>query len=86
MIPAYNAIAFAFIALAALWGIHGNNRSGTASSRGWACAIDDNPIGFCLIVSTKAAIFGFSIAEILHSFGLVGDPIASIRHALPWLP
>jgi len=59
--------------------------SGTASSRGWTCNIDDNPIGFCLIVSGKAVVVGLAIAEILHAFGFVGDPIAHIKHARPFL-
>jgi hypothetical protein len=58
---------------------------GTASSRGWTCTIDDNPIGFCLIVCGKAVCLGFSITMIFYAFGLAGDPVAHIKHALPFL-
>ena len=84
MAPAYTAIIFGILALAAIWGIRQNISSGTASSRGWTCTIDDNPIGFCLIVCGKAVCLGFSITMIFHAFGLAGDPVAHIRHALPF--
>jgi hypothetical protein len=60
--------------------------SGTASSRGWTCTIEDNPTGFCLIVCSRAAIAGFAIAEILYAFGLCAGPIKTLQHALPFLP
>ena len=72
--------------LAALWGIQQNISSGTASSRGWTCTIDENPIGFCLIVCGKAFAVGFSIAEIPHALGWVGDPVANLKHLLPFRP
>jgi hypothetical protein len=85
MAPAYTAIIFGILALAAIWGIRQNISSGTASNSGWTCTIDDNPIGFCLMVCGKAVCLGFSIAMILHAFGLAGDPVAHIKHALPFL-
>jgi hypothetical protein len=85
MPPAVNAAVFLVLGLAAIWGIGRNIRTGTASNRGWTCTIDDNPVGFCLIVSMKGAIAGFAIAEILYGLGLTGDPIAQLRHALPFL-
>jgi hypothetical protein len=33
----------------------------------------------------KGALVGFAIAEILYACGLVGDPVAQIQHALPFL-
>jgi hypothetical protein len=86
MSPAFNATIFGILGLIAAWAIRNNIRSGTASSRGWTCTIDDNPIGFCLIISMKAVFVGLAIAEILHAFGLVDDPFVHIRHALPFLP
>jgi hypothetical protein len=85
MPPAVDAAVFLILGLAAIWGIRKNITTGTASSRGWTCTIDDNPIGFCLIVAMKGAMVGFAIAEILYGLGLIGDPIAQIRHALPFL-
>jgi hypothetical protein len=60
--------------------------AGTATSRGWSCTIDDNPIGFCLIVCCRAVIVGVAIAEVMYGVGLCADPIKTIQHALPFLP
>jgi hypothetical protein len=43
---------FGILGLIAIWAIRNNIWSGTATSRGWTL---HNPIGFCLIVSAKAA-------------------------------
>lgn len=85
MPPAFIATVFGLLGLAAIYGIRKNIISGTATSRGWTCTIDDNPVGFCLIVAMKGALVCFAIAEILFAFGLAGDPVAQIRDALPWL-
>jgi hypothetical protein len=74
MSPSFNAVIFGIIGLAAIWGIRKNIMTGVATSRGWTCTIDDNPIGFCLIVCFRAAIVGFAVAEILYAFGLCADP------------
>jgi hypothetical protein len=86
MSPPFIATVFGIIGLFAIWGIQKDITTGTATSRGWTCTIDDNPFGFCLIVCTKAAFVGLAVAEILHACGLVGDPVANIKHALPFLP
>jgi hypothetical protein len=83
--PAFIAAIFGILGLAAIWGIRKNITTGAASSRGRTCTLDDNPVGFCLFISMRAAIVGFAIAEILYGFGLVGDPVAQIKHALPFL-
>jgi hypothetical protein len=85
MSPTFIAAVFGLLGLAAIYGIRKNIISGKATSRGWTCTIDDNPVGFCLIVAMKGALVGFAAAEILHAFGLVGDPLARIQHALPFL-
>lgn len=82
MSPTFQAIIFGFLGLAAIWGIRKDIMAGTAKSRGWTCTIDDNPIGFCLIVCGKAAIVGIAIAEIMYGFGLCADPFKTIQHAL----
>ena len=86
MSPTIQAIIFGFLGLAAIWGIRKNIMTGTATSRGWTCTIDDNPVGFCLIVCFRAVIVGVAIAEIMYAFGLCADPIKTIQHALPFLP
>jgi hypothetical protein len=86
MSPAFNAVVFGIFGLAAIWGISKNIKTGTATSRGWTYTLEDNPIGFCLIVCFKAAVVGFAIAEIPYAFGLSGDPIKNIQHVFPFLP
>jgi hypothetical protein len=83
MPPATIAIVFGILGQMAIWGIQRDIRSGSATSRGWTCTIDDNPIGFCLIVSVKVFVIGLAIAEILHAFGLAGDPIVRFKQMLP---
>jgi hypothetical protein len=82
MPPAIIAIIFGILGLMAIWGIQRDISSGSATGRGWTCTIDDNPIGFCLIVSVKVFVIGLAIAEILHAFGLA-DPIVHIKRMLP---
>jgi hypothetical protein len=85
MSPIVTAAVFGLLGLAAIYGIRKNIISGSAMSRGWTCTVDDNPVGFCLIVAMKGALVGCAIAEILHAFGLAGDPVAQIQQALPFL-
>ena len=85
MPPLLVATIFGILGLIALRAIRNNIRSGTATSRGWPCTIYANPIRFCMIVCTRAAFIGPAFAEILHALGLVGDPFANIKHALPFL-
>jgi hypothetical protein len=84
MPSAFIATIFGILGLFAIWGIQNNIRTGTATSRGWTCTVENNRVGFCLIVSTKAAFVGFAITEMLYVFGLVRDPIVRIKHALPF--
>jgi hypothetical protein len=83
MPPTAIAFVFGIFGLLAIWGIQRDISSGSATSRGWTCTVDDNPIGFCLIVSVKVFVVGLAIAEILHACGLAGDPIANIKRMLP---
>jgi hypothetical protein len=85
MPPPLVATIFGILGLIALRAIRNNIRSGTATSRGWTFTIAEDPMRFCLIVSTRLALVGFAFAEILHAFGLIGDPIAQVKHALPFL-
>jgi hypothetical protein len=85
MSPIITAAVFGLLGLAAIYGIRKNIISGSATSRGWTCTVDDNPIGFCLIIAMKGALVGFANAEILYACGLFGDPVAHIKHALPFL-
>jgi hypothetical protein len=61
-------------------------RSGTATSRSWKCNVRRNPIGFWLIIAIRAVFVAFAIAEILYAFGLVSNPMLTVKHALSFLP
>ena len=76
------AAVFAILGLLAAWSIRRDIIRGTASSQGWTCTLDDNPVGFALIVASKGLMLGFAVAVVLHAFGLVGDPVVAIRHAV----
>jgi hypothetical protein len=52
--------------------------------RGWTCTIDNNPIGFCLIVSMRGAFVVFAIAEHFTRLDLSAIPCAR-SGALPFL-
>jgi hypothetical protein len=46
MPPAFIAAVFGLLGLAPIYGIRKNIISGSATSRGWTCTVDDNPVGF----------------------------------------
>ena len=71
--------------IAASYGIRKDIISGRTTNRSWTCTIDDNPVGFCLVVAMKGAMVGFAIAAILYACGLARDSVAHIKHARPFL-
>ena len=40
---------------------------------------DENPAGFMAVTAGKMFVLVFGIAEVLHAFGLCGDPMAPLR-------
>jgi hypothetical protein len=85
MSPTLTAGFFLFIGLYSAWAMVNDLRTGMARSRNSTIDIKDNPGGFYLLVFIKAAFICFSIAVLLHAFGLIGDPFVWMRQNLPFL-
>ena len=55
MPPVVMALVFGFLGLMAAWGIYNALKTGmTLSVSGWSFRLDDNPIGFSLMIFVKA--------------------------------
>jgi hypothetical protein len=77
-----------YLACLALWppgDLHSFKTGTTSPVGGWTFQIDENPIGFSMMIFVKACFVVFGLAEILHAFDLVGDPFKAVQDALPFL-
>jgi hypothetical protein len=74
-----------FLGLYSLWGLLNELRTGVAWNRGGNIDVRENPGGFYLLAFIKVAFICFATAVVLHAFGLIGDPVAWMRHYLPFL-
>lgn len=81
----YRAILFEVAGLIALWSVTSDIRNGAATARTWTIYFNENPLGFLLVVLVKTGFVFLAVAVLLHSFGMVGDPIAALQQALPFL-
>ena len=72
----YIALIFGIFGLIAAYTIQNDIKRGVTWDQ-WTFALDQNPIMFSVAILGKASIVVLAIAEILHAFGLVGDPIAA---------
>jgi hypothetical protein len=79
----YIALIFGIFGLIAAYTIQNDIKRGVTWDQ-WTFALDQNPIMFSVAILGKASIVVLAIAEILHAFGLVGDPIAALRAILPF--
>jgi hypothetical protein len=81
-----NLIATEIAGLIALWSVASDLRTGkAATSKAWTVDFAHNRIGFCLLVAFKIAFVAFAAAMLLHAFGMVGDPVAALKQAAPFL-
>ncbi|HZL39505.1 MAG TPA: hypothetical protein VFC45_04410 [Pseudolabrys sp.] len=86
MPPVVIELVFGFLGLMAVWGIYNALKTGTTSSMGgWSFRLDDDPVGFSLMIFVKACFVVFGLAEILFALGLASDPFKVIGDALPFL-
>jgi hypothetical protein len=79
----YIALIFGIFGLVAAYTIQNDIKRGVTWDQR-TFALDQNPIMFSVAILGKASIVALAIAEILHAFGLVGDPIAALRAILPF--
>lgn len=81
------ALAFGTLALAAAWGIYSSYSTGTVYGEWSQYSEDREPTAFFLVVLGKLAALCLCLAIALHAVGFLDtDPIAEIKHWLPWLP
>jgi hypothetical protein len=73
------AVIFGLLAAAAGYGLWRDFATGVASDDVYRFREDQSPAGFWAITAGKLFVLGFGIAEILHAFGLCGDPMAPLR-------
>jgi hypothetical protein len=80
-----NLVAIEIAGLIALWSIANDLRSRkAATSKAWTVDFAHNRIGFCLLVAFKIAFIAFAAAMLLHALGLIGEPVAALKQALPF--
>ncbi len=71
--------AFGFVAFAAAWSILTDLVTGVAGDRKYDLRLNSHPVSYIAIICGKVAVMGFAVAEILHTFDLVGDPELALR-------
>lgn len=80
-----NLVAIEIAGLIALWTVVNDLRTGkAATTKTWTVDFAHNPVGFCLLVAFKIAFVAFAAAMLLHALGLIGDPVAALKQALPF--
>lgn len=80
-----NLVAIEIAGLIALWSVVNDLRTRkAATSKAWTVDFAHNRIGFCLLVAFKIAFVAFAGAMLLHALGLIGDPVAALKQALPF--
>lgn len=86
MPPYVIALIFGALGLAAAWGIQRDLVTGVSNDEWRRYSLGQNPFAYMLAVFAKIFVLFFCAGEVLHAFGLVGDPVVAIRTALPFLP
>ena len=80
----YTALFEAF-GVVALWTMVTDIRAGSTTNRGTTIDARENPGGFYLVMFAKGAFACFAAAMLLHSLGLIGDPVTWIHQTFPFL-
>ncbi len=83
MRPGYIALIFWVLAAAAVYGIVSSLRTGVTRGETRSFRIDEEPIGFTMVILGKVFMIGLAIAETLYALGLAGDPLAAISAYIP---
>jgi hypothetical protein len=80
----YTAL-FEALGAVALWTMVTDIRAGSTTNRGMTIDARENPGGFYLVMFAKGAMGCFAGAILLHSLGLIGDPVTWIHATFPFL-
>jgi hypothetical protein len=81
------ASVFGVLALCAGWGIYASYSRATVWGELSQYSEDREPTAFTMVVLGKVFALIFCLAIALHAVGLLAtDPIAEMKHWLPWLP
>jgi len=81
-----NLVAIEIAGLIALWSVANDLRTGkAATSKAWTVDLADNRTGYLLLVACKIGFVSFAAAKLLHAVGLIGDPVAALKLAWPFL-
>jgi hypothetical protein len=80
----YTAV-FEALGAVALWTMVTDIRAGSTTNRGWTIEAKENPGGFYFLMFAKGAMGCFAGAILLHSLGLIGDPVIWIHQTFPFL-
>jgi hypothetical protein len=79
MPPWFIALIFTLLGIIAAGAIRNSLSSGIAGNGLYRFDVNTNPLGFAAIIAGKAFVMVFAIAEILHAFGVTGDPGLMLR-------
>ena len=79
MSPTGRAIIFGLLAVAAGYGLWRSFTTGVTSDEIYTFREDEEPAGFMLVTAGKMVVMALGIAEVLHAFGLCGDPLEPLR-------
>ncbi|HYJ35088.1 MAG TPA: hypothetical protein VEV64_02950 [Rhizomicrobium sp.] len=79
MSPIGMAFIFGLLAVAAAYGLWRSFATGVTSDELHTFREDENPAGFMAVTAGKMFVLVFGVAEVLHAFGLCGDPMAPLR-------
>jgi hypothetical protein len=79
MSPTGMAILFGLLAVAAGYGLWRSFTTGVTSDEIYTFREDEEPAGFMMVTAGKMFVMAFGIAEVLHAFGLCGDPMEPFR-------
>lgn len=80
----YTAL-FEALGAVALWTMVTDIRAGSTTNRGMTIDAKENPGGFYLVMFAKGALACFAATTLLHSLGLIGDPVTWIHETFPFL-
>jgi hypothetical protein len=81
--PWVTATVIGFFGVLAAWRLACDLRRGVSSSEVREYRVGENPTGYWVSIGGLMFIVFLGAAEVLHAFGLMGEPIATINAMLP---